>query len=62
MATAAADMADTVAVRLPATAAVPTALVEGVDVAAVAVATKRQCPMCPPDRMQDCAIYTSISY
>ncbi len=66
MATAAADMvadmADTVAVKLPATAAAPAALGAGVDVAAVAVATKRQCPMCPPDRMQDCAIYTSISY
>ncbi len=54
-----ADMADTLAVRLPATAA---ALGAGVDVAAVAVVTKRKCPMSPPDRMQDCAIYTSISY
>jgi hypothetical protein len=45
-----ADMADTAAVTLPATAA---ALGAGV---AVAVATKRQCPMRPPDWMQDCAI------
>jgi hypothetical protein len=48
-----ADMADTAAVTLPATAA---ALGAGVAVAAVAVATKRQCPMRPPDWMQDCAI------
>ncbi len=61
-AAAAADMADTVAARLPAMAAVPAALAAGVDVADVAVATKRQGPMCPPDRMQDCATYTSISY
>jgi hypothetical protein len=54
-----ADMADTAAVTLPATAA---ALGAGVAVAAVAIATKRQCPMCPPDWMQDCALYTSISY
>jgi hypothetical protein len=46
-----ADMADTAA-----------ALGAGVAVAAVAIATKRQCPMCPPDWMQDCALYTSISY
>ncbi len=54
-----ADMADTAAVTLPATAA---ALGAGVAVAAVVVATKRPFPMCPPDWMQDCAIYTSISY
>ncbi len=54
-----ADMADTAAVMLPATAA---ALGAGVAMAAVAVATKRHCPMCPPDRMQDCAIYTSNFY
>jgi hypothetical protein len=62
-----ADMADTVAVRLPATVAVrlpatAAAPGAGADVAAVSVATKRQYPMCPPDRMQDCAILTSTSY
>ncbi len=57
-----AAMAATVADRLPAMAAAPEARVAEVDVAVadVAAAIKRQCPKCPPNRMQDCANYTSI--
>jgi hypothetical protein len=57
-----AAMAATVADRLPAMAAVPAALAAGVDVADVAAAIKQQGPMCPPNWMQDCATYTSISH
>jgi hypothetical protein len=65
-ATAAADMvavmAGTVADRPPAMAAVPAAPAAGVDVADVAAAIRQLGPMCPPDRMQNCAAYTSISH
>jgi hypothetical protein len=54
-----AAMAATVADRLPAMAAAPAV---GVDAADVAAATKRQGPMCPPDRMQECATYIAISH
>jgi hypothetical protein len=46
-------MADTAADMLPVTAA---ALGAGVAVAAVAVGTKRPCPVRPPGWMQYCAI------
>jgi hypothetical protein len=65
-ATAAADMvavmAGTVADRPPAMAAGPPAPAAGVDVADVAAAIRQLGPMCPPDRMQNCATYTSISH
>jgi hypothetical protein len=57
-----AAMAAMVADRLPAMAAAPEAPVAGVDVADVAAAIEQHGPMCPPNRMQDCANYILISH